>query len=414
MLHRDLSPNNIMYKWQDGRPHFILIDFDMARELPADPKDYLPSSKHRTGTLAFIAGELLVDIAEMGLDGYVPTPHRLRHDFESLNYISYWCASTMVENNDEKQKARALEMLSGWETGSYSHIASNKETYRTRYLPAWTRDLPKLAVEAGLDQWFNRWASIFRRVRGAKDAWNDGVRAPYPSEDGDGSCPKTFDDETMNGLMTRDSIKRVLMWADTEVYTPPAVDELDEDADFDGNPMGALDPNGTPYPIDANAADLRGFKWAPEPKERQPKRRKAPKRRWTVVKKKKPVAGAKKQPGPAGRAKTESTARKAVKEAASPVKQMQKGIRRSSRLAKMAAAVPQAHIMPEVVGARPGPERIGSEAVEAVVENTHVDQEVAQEEQGAAEVVPVVANATQSRVPDNEMRRRLRIRKSRL
>ncbi|KAG5638576.1 hypothetical protein H0H81_011796 [Sphagnurus paluster] len=84
-LHRDLSENNLMFKkCDDGDVKGILNDWDMASKV--DETDQVESStaQHCTGTLPFMARDLLVDGN--------PPPHLYRHDLESFFYILVWAA----------------------------------------------------------------------------------------------------------------------------------------------------------------------------------------------------------------------------------------------------------------------------------------------------------------------------------
>ena len=94
MLHRDISVNNIMYEIRGGKYYFILIDFDMAIVICDDDaagSSYAASSKHRTGTLPFMAAELIEDACNASDPSWVPIRHRLRHDLESLYWVALWC-----------------------------------------------------------------------------------------------------------------------------------------------------------------------------------------------------------------------------------------------------------------------------------------------------------------------------------
>ncbi|EKM48412.1 uncharacterized protein PHACADRAFT_202848 [Phanerochaete carnosa HHB-10118-sp] len=65
ILHRDVSFNNIMVLRDepDGKPLFILNDFNLATRATVDGKlEGGPISKHRTGMLPFMSYELLHDM----------------------------------------------------------------------------------------------------------------------------------------------------------------------------------------------------------------------------------------------------------------------------------------------------------------------------------------------------------------
>ncbi|TFK21745.1 hypothetical protein FA15DRAFT_549922, partial [Coprinopsis marcescibilis] len=82
VLHRDLSENNLMVnRMKDGTAKGILNDWDMATR--ADTKNQVPrsSAQHRTGTLPFMACDLLA---------IEPPRHYYRHDLESFMYVLIW------------------------------------------------------------------------------------------------------------------------------------------------------------------------------------------------------------------------------------------------------------------------------------------------------------------------------------
>jgi hypothetical protein len=79
VFHRDLSENNLMFK-RDAHSNSekgVVNDWDVASHL--DDKGEVPTStaRHRTGTIPFMACDLLVD---------EPPVHIYRHDLESFFY----------------------------------------------------------------------------------------------------------------------------------------------------------------------------------------------------------------------------------------------------------------------------------------------------------------------------------------
>ncbi|CAE6474389.1 hypothetical protein ACGC1H_006210 [Rhizoctonia solani] len=79
ILHCDISVGNLMYDPKTQEPY--LIDADLGKSVN---QLGTPSSNHRTGTLPFMAIDLLVA---------VPPPHLYRHDLESFFYVLVWiCA----------------------------------------------------------------------------------------------------------------------------------------------------------------------------------------------------------------------------------------------------------------------------------------------------------------------------------
>ncbi|KAG2129041.1 uncharacterized protein EDB93DRAFT_1183411 [Suillus bovinus] len=78
--HRDVSPNNLMVYMLNGRWIGVLNDYDLS-----SMKRDGPSGKERTGTVPFMAIDLL---SELGLQGQVT--HLYRHDAESLVWVLVW------------------------------------------------------------------------------------------------------------------------------------------------------------------------------------------------------------------------------------------------------------------------------------------------------------------------------------
>ncbi|KAG5638901.1 hypothetical protein H0H81_008961 [Sphagnurus paluster] len=100
ILHRDVSENNLMFKdAQDGTVKGVVNDWDMAGHVGSDDEVPLSTSKHRTGTIPFMARDLLVDENE------TPPPHLYRHDLESFFYILVWAAFHYDFTNKERDVA---------------------------------------------------------------------------------------------------------------------------------------------------------------------------------------------------------------------------------------------------------------------------------------------------------------------
>ncbi|KAL9121789.1 MAG: hypothetical protein Q9187_001654 [Circinaria calcarea] len=109
ILHRDISDNNIIItdpKEADGF-RGMLIDLDLAKEVGSGPS----GARHRTGTMEFMAIEVLL--------GYA---HTYRHDLESFFYVLLWlCARREWEHGPPKDSA-----LTNWYSGTFEDIANNK------------------------------------------------------------------------------------------------------------------------------------------------------------------------------------------------------------------------------------------------------------------------------------------------
>jgi hypothetical protein len=109
-MHRDISVNNLMVDMR--KPWLgVLIDLDLAINLETTGK--LPaSSLHRTGTLPFMALDLLHD------DDKYPQYHR--HDLESFVYVLAWIAAR-YEDGIEVHKTIFNEWCGGGWAAIYRH-----------------------------------------------------------------------------------------------------------------------------------------------------------------------------------------------------------------------------------------------------------------------------------------------------
>lgn len=210
-----------MYEYRDGRLHFVLIDFDMATVILAQAV-YIPSSRHRTGTLAFMAVDLIEDAAFLASKTeHEAIAHYLCHDLESIFWLCLWCALVMVATADEELKSRNLAIVRAWETHELWAIAHNKQSIRVRPLFKNDIQLPEAADVAGLDVWFKEWQMIwFQYEQTMTPYWHalsdfKKSRGPFPE----------FDLETAGGVLTRDNLKTTL----TKVFPDPYADSTSTD-----------------------------------------------------------------------------------------------------------------------------------------------------------------------------------------
>lgn len=114
ILHRDISENNIIItnpRTADGFKG-MLIDLDLAKEEGKGPS----GARHRTGTMEFMAIEVLLGIS-----------HTYRHDLESFFYVLIWlCARKGWALSKAPYLQPKESWLSRWYTGDYGNIAQNK------------------------------------------------------------------------------------------------------------------------------------------------------------------------------------------------------------------------------------------------------------------------------------------------
>ncbi|KAL7955674.1 serine/threonine-protein kinase Sgk2 [Trichoderma compactum] len=114
ILHRDISENNIIItdpKKADGFKG-MLIDLDLANEEGRGPS----GARHRTGTMEFMAIEVLLGIS-----------HTYRHDLEAFFYVLLWlCARRGWALSEAPHLQPRQTRLTLWYTGSYQAIARVK------------------------------------------------------------------------------------------------------------------------------------------------------------------------------------------------------------------------------------------------------------------------------------------------
>ncbi|EXU95608.1 protein kinase [Metarhizium robertsii] len=114
ILHRDISENNIIITNPETANGFkgMLIDLDLAKEEGTGPS----GARHRTGTMEFMAIEVLLGIS-----------HTYRHDLEAFFYVLIWlCARRGWALVGPSRKLATKSILSHWYTGTYKDIARNK------------------------------------------------------------------------------------------------------------------------------------------------------------------------------------------------------------------------------------------------------------------------------------------------
>lgn len=117
-----------MYTQNEGKGRFILIDYDLGVKVTKEGFPLGPSARHRTGTLPFMAYELVETIKSPDDTGDPkPIQHCVRHDFESLFWVSLWSAVTVGPTSLAPGFASQARdnFLASLERGDSQTIASN-------------------------------------------------------------------------------------------------------------------------------------------------------------------------------------------------------------------------------------------------------------------------------------------------
>ena len=129
ILHRDLSPNNIVYRIIKSKVYGVLTDYDLTSWTSLLTSDYTKTSQQRTGTPPFMAFGLL--------DG-TDALHLYRHDVESLFHVMLIMATHHEIQPRRKGEAGGVRMRESSlsRSGSISH---RTRTLRpSRRLSFWT------------------------------------------------------------------------------------------------------------------------------------------------------------------------------------------------------------------------------------------------------------------------------------
>ncbi|KAF6743432.1 hypothetical protein DFP72DRAFT_1020389 [Ephemerocybe angulata] len=192
VLHRDLSEDNIMISRRGGGdPKGLLNDWDMASFVEA-LKDPASSAHNRTGTLPFMA----LDIIYPTTLTVHPREHWYRHDLESFFYILVWASI----HYNLKEKTRDKEVhpsLVPWtsddvDTHAFAKIA---------FLRPWD-DLAKLAfddIKPGFEEVLEDWIDPLRKlIKDSRESYGVALTKRLPSD--------TFDYSTCGGAFTFETI----------------------------------------------------------------------------------------------------------------------------------------------------------------------------------------------------------------
>ncbi|KAJ3543491.1 hypothetical protein NM688_g5848 [Phlebia brevispora] len=235
MLHRDVSVDNIMYEKRGDYYHFVLIDFDMAIVLSEDDSSCTTSSRQLTGTLPFIATEIIYDywLCTYKRPDSTPIQRLLRHDFESLFWVSLWCILMLLSSTVSAEEARDLRYWPrSWESGDLDAIGGRRGALCTMGLHKTGITLPGPAQ--CLRRWFNVWTENLKKIGVCKSHDTDA------SDSGESKQVRSVDWETIGGRFAKTTLQAALLEAFPipEPYLAAPKDDgdkLDEQGPEDGS-----------------------------------------------------------------------------------------------------------------------------------------------------------------------------------
>ncbi len=199
-----------MYELRDGDPYFILIDYDLAKVLGTGSEPSISlTAKYRTGTLPFMAHELLLEMVHKDNTDFKPKViHRLRHEYESLFNVALWSSITMPVVKNRKQKEALLAHARLWESGTVVSVATFKYTMVTNTSLIDGIPLPPNAEY--LRNYFKIWVLELSDGYQALQRYKSEMSRETIYFPNRRQPSRAFDLETMDGIITRDHLKAAL------------------------------------------------------------------------------------------------------------------------------------------------------------------------------------------------------------
>lgn len=210
-------------KLDDGTIKLILNDFDLAaivddHGLPTIPD---PSNwKHPRGTLPFMAHELILP-SDAKL-----TTHSIRHDLESVFMVALWVSIKLGEPKVIKRRNwlgyEDEDILYSWQYGRLETISSTK-TYLIQLEDPICSIFQRVGMGAYQEWIGNFWMVLNEGYRVYRDARYGPLREVWTrwlekrGRQSQKTQRKIEDMETVDGLITRESIQNALREWEVEV-----------------------------------------------------------------------------------------------------------------------------------------------------------------------------------------------------
>ncbi|KAG2032589.1 hypothetical protein BDR03DRAFT_903550 [Suillus americanus] len=163
VFHRDVSPSNLMWYWKDGKRVGVLNDYDLS-SLADDPA---PRGNERTGTVPFMALELLSAQAQRG-----EVKHLYRHDLESFMWCFAWIC-LRYENGALLPVESRPSRLDDWATsGAVTcgmlklYFLNNLKEYRSPHIKSLMWEFLVECFDVLDTHTFNRRKQLLRSTKG--------------------------------------------------------------------------------------------------------------------------------------------------------------------------------------------------------------------------------------------------------
>ena len=192
IIHRDINISNLMCRrLEDGSVQGVLIDWDVASTSHTESDS--DHTNMRTGTMPFMSIDLHED---------PPPVHIERFEYESLFYVLYWICLSYSDGKllPEKERHSAFKRWPRWNSNDHDDVCeakiglkNNSKIFRdVNEFPAMYRPL--------VQPWLVRLQVQF----------NEGYHARYMSKVPGKQSEEEFDDYTLGGYVSYESIRVIL------------------------------------------------------------------------------------------------------------------------------------------------------------------------------------------------------------
>lgn len=217
VLHRDISEGNIMFKLCDGGPCFILNDFDLAVRVNEDGSPKGNTSTHRTGTVPYMAVDLLLNLKEAKMAmarGEKPKgiSHCVRFDYESVFWVSLGFGLKLLPANTPNRERKEQDQYELYLADWMNEDASAQKQVLLSFQKNLQSILSALSEPfRSLEDWFSSFQKPFRKGYAADESWTEKQKKMVKRRKTVSPVEKSFKEyETLFGRVTFETIKAAL------------------------------------------------------------------------------------------------------------------------------------------------------------------------------------------------------------